>query len=437
MSPVAHRIDNDVAGRYGLDMASELIPRRRFLRSTVLGSATVLSLPRLRAAGGSEGETERFYYRLAPKGPYVDSQRGSKAFGIGEGRLHFSDDNARSWSPGVEFADTEHIDFSCFLKNGNIVFATRSKIFLSEDNLKSWRELTVTDRDGGRYIPHTPRKPAAAGWYFYSLDGRHTFDVQGREMMIWGNYCNVRSEPVPANIYYSVDGGRTVKIAYSFGQNPHFQYKGSEKKDWLGAADNRVICRHVHSVSYNAPENAFYACSGDIERGHGKECHWLRGLYDAKADRWDWKVVVSSDANSRYKSGGINCVNGLLHWVADANGPKTPDETYDRGIFRCAPGDLADKSTHTRLFDAKYEIACMTVDGDTMLAPHYGNASPYDCGFMISPDLGKTWAQYDLKQFGDRSGVRVSPRNSEGWMRVGLRRRWLDRSEVLFIKPKG
>ena len=78
----------------------------------------------------------------------------------------------------------------------------------------------------------------------------------------------------------------------------------------------------------------------------------------------------------------------------------------------------------------------MTIDGDVILIPEYGNANPCDCGFIISNDLGKTWGQYDLKQFGDRSGVRVSKRNSEGWFRVDLRKSWLDRAEVLFIKPK-
>ena len=49
--------------------------------------------------------------------------------------------------------------------------------------------------------------------------------------------------------------------------------------------------------------------------------------------------------------------------------------------------------------------------------------------------VGKTWAMYDLKQFGDRSGVRVNPRNSDGWFRLCLRERWMNRAEVLFIKP--
>jgi len=412
--------------------------RRRFLTAgATAAGGFLLPQPLGFAAPNSVGENDHFWYRLAPtEGPYIDTQRDNKAFGIGKGKIYLSEDNAKSWSRSVDFADTANITFSCILENGNLVFATRANIYLSTDNLKTYRELVVVDRDGGDYRPHTPRDSNKGGWYFYSLDGAHTWEVDGKEMLIWGNYCNVRSEPVPANIYYSTDGGKTIKIAYSFGQNPNFQYKDVDPASWLGNPDNSVICRHIHSVSYNSADGAFYACSGDINRGHGNECHWLRGTYDAKADSWDWKVVVSADANSRFKSGGINFVDGKVYWVADSNGPKKPEETYDRGIFRCDPDDIADPAKHTRLFDAKYEIACMTIDDGVMLAPHYGNASPFDTGFMISPDLGKTWAQYDLKQFGDRSGVRVNRKNSEGWFRVGLRSKWLDRAEVLFIKPK-
>ena len=57
-------------------------------------------------------------------------------------------------------------------------------------------------------------------------------------------------------------------------------------------------------------------------------------------------------------------------------------------------------------------------------------------GFIYSPDMGKTWAQYDLAEFGPRSPVRFHPKNSDGWFRVDLRRGWIERAEVLFIKPK-
>tara|TARA_R110000850_G_scaffold9196_27_gene34037 strand:+ start:2554 stop:3828 length:1275 start_codon:yes stop_codon:yes gene_type:complete len=415
------------------------LSRRRFIATATTGTGATLlpGISMLRAAPDGVGETEHFWYRLAPaEGPYIDSQRDNLAFGIGDGVILLSENNAKTWPYQAEFPDAENINFSCILGNGNIVFATRTELYLSTDRLKTLREITVKDRDGSDYTPHTPKDPENAGWYFYSLDGVNSFEVDGNEMLIWGNYCNVKTGPVPANIYFSTDGGETVKIAYSFGQNPQFQYEDSGPESWLGDPDNPVICRHIHSVSYNPDENAFYACSGDIDRGHGNECHWLRGTYDSGDDSWDWKVQVSANANSRYKSGGINFVDGQIYWVADANGPKTLRETYDRGIFRCDPADLAHPDNHTKIFDAQYELAIMTIEGDTILVPEYGNASPCDTGFIISTDRGKTWGQYDLKEFGDRSGVRVNQRNSDGWFRVGLRQKWLDRAEVLFIKPK-
>jgi hypothetical protein len=309
---------------------------------------------------------------------------------------------------------------------------------VANDDLSLVRELTILDRDGNDYIPHELREGEKPGWYFYSLDGVHTFDVQGREILIWGNYANVGTGPVPENIYYSADGGETIKIAYGFGRNPAFQYPDTKPEDWLGNPESKLVCRHIHSVSYNATENAFYACTGDVDRklGIGLECHWLRGTWDQEVDAWDWKLVVSSDANSRYKSGGINCVDGQIYWVADANGPKSILEVYDRGIFRSAPEDLANQSKHTLLYPVPYEMAAMTIHNQTIVAPKYGNADPDDCGILISLDLGETWGHYDLKEFGDRSGVRVNPPNEQGWYRIALMRRWVERGEVLWLKPK-
>jgi len=420
-----------------LTMSSQLYNRRRFLAASSAGAVGGVLGASVSLQAAPVGRTNHFLYRLATEGPYIDTQRDHRAFAFGENKVFLSEDNGKTWAHQAEFVDAENIMFSSLLANGNIVFATHTEIYLSTDNLASYRRLTVMDRDGNPYVPHTPSDPKKPGSYFYSIDGVHTFDVGGDEMLIWGNYCNVRHGATPVNIYYSTDHGETVKLAFSFGQNPHFQQKEAEQAILLGDPESNVLCRHVHSVSYNAAENAFYACTGDLDRGkgYGKECHWLRGVYDAAADSWEWRVLVSSDANSRYKSGGINFVDGRLYWVSDANGPKAPDESYDRGIFRCDPADLADKSKHTRIFDAKYELAVMTIDDEFIVVPEYGNANPCDTGFIFSPDLGKTWAQYDLKELGDRSGVRVNPRNSDGWFRICLRENWMNRGEVLFIKP--
>lgn len=413
------------------------LTRRRFVvaAATTVGGLMLPDSAILNAAPSEVASTEHFWYRLAPDGPYIDSQRDHKAFGFGNGKIFLSEDNGRTWPHGAEFADAENITWSVLLKNGNILFATRVQLFLSTDRLRTHRAITVKNPDGSDYLPHTPKNPEQPGWYFHSLDGEHTWEVNGREMLVWGNYCNVMGGAVPVNIYYSTDSGQTVKIAYAFGRNPKFQEKGTEPENFLGNPDGKLICRHVHSVAYNPTENAFYACTGDIDRGHGNECHWLRGTYDAKADTWDWKVLVSVNSDSRFKSGGINFIDGRLYWAADANGPKVGPE-HDRGIFACAPAELANKDAHTLLFNPGFETANMIIQDGVMLASHCAPASTYACGFIYSPDMGKTWAQYDLKEFGPRSGCRIHRKNSDGWFRMDLRKGWIERAEVIFIKPK-
>jgi len=416
--------------------------RRQFLGTTAAaaaGGSLLSGLSGRTLAAGEISETDHFLYRLAREdGPWIDTQRDDRAFGYRGGKIFLSEDNARTWAHQSDFPDAENIQFSSLLGNGRVVFATQRRIFSASADLSEIRELTVLDRDGSAYHPHQLRVNEKPGWYFYSLDGRHTFDVNGKEMLIWGNYCNVGTGPVPANIYYSVDGGETVRIAYAFGRNPAFQYKDADPTEWVGDPGNPLVCRHIHSVTYHPAEDAFYACSGDLDRkiGVGLECHWLRGTYDANEDEWDWNVIVSSDANSRFKSGGINCVDDKVYWVADANGPKPLRETYDRGIFRCEPEDIPDKAKHEMIYPVEYEMAVMTINGTTIVAPKYGNADPDECGFLVSSDLGETWGHYDLKELGDRSGVRVNPPNGEGWWRVQLMERWVRKGEVLFLKMK-
>ncbi len=418
------------------------VTRRRFVGFTAVTAGGIL-MPGAIGLGADPAapppafpSTNHFWYRPQPAGPYIDSQRMNKAFGYVHGAICLSEDNGRTWPHRAEFPDARRITFSCILKNGNIVFATGSKLYLSTDNLKTYQPVTVKDAHGCDYLPHPPKNPDSPGWYFHTLSGVNSWDVGGVEMLVWGNYCNVLGGATPVNIYYSTDNGRTVKIAYAFGQNPYFRDDGSpgggKTGTLLGNPDSPVICRHVHCVAYNPAENAFYACTGDRDQPEGLECHWLRGTYDANKDQWHWKVIVSNRMNSRYKSGGINFVDGMLYWISDANGPKP----HDRGVFRCAPADIANPKAHTLLFNPQVESGNMIIQDGVILASHCAPASPMATGIIVSPDLGKTWAQYDLKEFGHRSPTRFHEKNSEGWFRLDLRSGWIQHAEVMFIKPK-
>jgi hypothetical protein len=418
------------------------ITRRSFLHAAAASAGGILLADAAKLKADSitfmtkEGSTEHFWYRPQAEGPYIDSQRDNKAFGFTDKAVFLSEDNARTWPYSMTFPNAHNITFSTILANGNILFATRTRLYISTDNLKTCHQIIVKDTSGADYIPHKPKDPEHPGWYFHPLDGVHTWDVNGVEMLVWGNYCNVLGGATPVNIYYSTDSGNTVKIAYSFGQNPGYRDNGSagggSSGTLLGDSENPVICRHVHCVAYNPIENAFYACTGDRDRPDGRECHWLRGTYNANNNGWSWKVIVSDASNSRYKSGGFNFVDGKLYWAADANGPKP----HDRGIFSCDPADITKPESHTMLFNPQYESANMIIQDDVILAAHYAPASPYSTGFIYSPDMGKTWAQYDLVAFGPRSPVRFHKKNSDGWFRIDLRTGWIKRADVIFIKPK-
>ncbi len=423
-------------------MTREQTTRRGFLGASAVAAGGMLFSGAVGrsadpvAAGPIAGETDHFWYRAQPAGIYIDSQRGNKAFAYADGKIFLSEDNGHTWPHSAAFPAARLIDFSHILNNGNILFATGAKLYLSTDNLKTYRQITVKAKDGSDYIPHTPKNPDLPGWYFHTLPGVVSWDVNGAEMMVWGNYCNVIGGATPVNIYYSTDSGRTVKIAYTFGQNPFFSDNGSpgggKGGTLLGEPGNPVLARHVHTVAYNPAENAFYSCTGDGTRGLGHECHWLKGVYDAQKDKWEWKVLVSDVSNSRYKCGGINFVDGKVYWISDANGPKP----YDRGIFCCDPADLTKPEKHALLFNPEVESGNMIIEDGVILASHCAPASPLATGFIVSTDMGKSWAQYDLKEFGRRSPTRFHEKNGEGWFRVDLRSGWVQQADVVFIKPK-
>ena len=381
-------------------------------------------------------ETDHFWYRLQPEGVHVHSQRDNLAFGFSGDEIVMSENNAGSWPHRLVFPDAQKITFSHILRSGAVLFATATRLYRSADRLRSYQEVTVQDTDDSDYLPHAPLDPEFPGWYFHTIPGVNSWIVDGREMLVWGNLCNVLGGAAPVNIYYSVDGGETVKIAWSFGQNPHARDNGTAtggpEGTLLGNPENPVFARHVHAVGYNLAEDAFYACTGDGDRPEGFECHWLRGTFDLDADQWDWRVIHSDHLNSRYKSGGISFVDGDLYFISDANGPAP----YDRGIFRCRPEDLPDPERHTLLFNPQVESANMIIEDGVILASHCAPASPMGTGLIISTDAGETWAQYDLSEFRKRSPMRFHEKNGEGWFRLDLYRRWFDRGEVLFLKPK-
>ena len=126
--------------------------------------------------------TDHFWYRQPSGVPYIDSQRSNKAFGFADGTIFLSEDNGRTWPHSIAFPDAQNITYSYILNNGNLLFGTGSQLYFSTDNLKTYQPITVKDVDGSDYIPHTPQNPDQPGWYFHTLMGVNSWDVNGVEI---------------------------------------------------------------------------------------------------------------------------------------------------------------------------------------------------------------------------------------------------------------
>ena len=83
--------------------------RRRFLTATV-GGVLLPGAMRLNAA--TEGETFHFHYRLAPAGPYIDSERGNQALDVSEDKILRSEDNGKTGRRKAALRSARHITFS-------------------------------------------------------------------------------------------------------------------------------------------------------------------------------------------------------------------------------------------------------------------------------------------------------------------------------------
>ena len=174
------------------------VTRRRFLDTTTAAAGAML-MPGTVGRGADSSvslsnfpATDHFWYRPQPAGVYIDSQRANKAFGYADGAILLSDDNGHTWPYRLAFPDAQRITFSHILKNGNVLFGTGSKLYLSTDNLKTYQPIRVKHADGTDYLPHTPQNADNPGWYFHTLSGINSWDVNGAELLVWGNY------PTPA-----------------------------------------------------------------------------------------------------------------------------------------------------------------------------------------------------------------------------------------------
>jgi hypothetical protein len=290
---------------------------------------------------GGEIETDDLLYKYTIK-RQLFYQKDSVAFTFNpDGYIYYSEDSGETFPYIAEFADATNIQMCFIFANGTILFATRTKMYYSTNKLATITEYIVEDTDGSDYLPHTPVDPAYPGTYFSIVQNYQSFTLpNGKEIFIWGNYANsiLKNGASPANVYYSVDGGRP-KIAYKYGVNPNYKDDGTNDGgstgNELGDSTNPLYCRHIHSVAYNNDLDEFYVCSGDATN----ECHWIKGIYNILTDSWTWSnIIINQSPATRWKAGSFwYHTDGYIYFSADST-----SLPFDYGFYKVLPENIGD-----------------------------------------------------------------------------------------------
>ena len=109
--------------------------------------------------------------------------------------------------------------------------------------------------------------------------------------------------PVPVNIYYSTDSGRDGEDRlYLRAESLRFRTRDAGRRQdgtLLGDPNNPVICPPRACRGLQSGRECVLRLHRRHRPRHGHECHWLRGTYDAKADRGTGRSSSRSTSDSR------------------------------------------------------------------------------------------------------------------------------------------
>lgn len=220
------------------------------------------------------------------------------------GVLQLSIDGGKTWTKSIDVSSIGLIKTYYVFKDLTLNVFTHSKAYYSTD-WATLHECTVLDQDGSTYVPSQTDTFTVTKTYERSI-------VNGIEMYVFGNY-NIQDENQSRKlIWYTVDNGRTYKVAYEF-----------------NIAGARQI-RHTHAVHWCEEDGTFWVLTGDT----AEQSMVIKGIYDSLTDTWSW-VDVGSGVD--YKWASVVFYDGYFYYSNDV----TPGY-----VKRGKLGDESDVSKH-------------------------------------------------------------------------------------------
>lgn len=227
--------------------------------------------------------------------------------------IKISTDFGDSFPYSIDVSSIGAIKHCRFYTDGTLAVFTTNKAYYSA-NYTTLIEASLYNSDGSAFSSDTEYNFDVAG------ESKTRKIVNGVDICVFGNYT-LSDATTREMIWYSVDGGKSYKIAYEFNIEGHYN------------------ARHTHMVYYYEPEDTFIALMGDKL---ADQCRVLGFTYNTQNDTWTVVSLSGEQSSRNYKWSYIDAWDGYLYYAHDV---------APGSIKRCKYADIGDLSKHEIVLD--------------------------------------------------------------------------------------
>lgn len=220
--------------------------------------------------------------------------------------LRRSADCGKTWNTGVNVSDVGVIKGYHMFATGTLAFFTHTKAYYISD-WTNYSEATCYEADGT-----TEYQPNGSNNFDALNDLKERKFIGSQDMYVFGNYTTDNN--TRKLIWYSIDDGKTYKIAYEFNLSETYP------------------ARHVHTVIYYKPADTFIVTTGD---NNATECRVFGFQYNVENDSWTNAVLGGSSRD--YKWAGVAIWGDNIYYTYD----NTPGK-----VLTCKYNNIGDLTKH-------------------------------------------------------------------------------------------
>lgn len=375
---------------------------------------------------GTSRVTVNATYSVYESSLEIIATRANYQFASDGYNIRFSNDYGATWTirtwgemlVGAQMDYRYLVTGAHIFASGTLFFSVASKMYRSTDGLATApSEVSPKNADGSPYTLHTPvnsiRPGVNFGWY--DIDPLPKFLDGGAEILTFGTYGNLNMGASPMGVWYTIDEGVTVKLAYQFGQNTNYRDDGTEDGGTtgtlLGNASETNVCRHTHGIFNNPGTNDYYLLTGDAAPTPS-EIAWYKMVYTEVGDTWSAPSLLFTKPVTVTEWKSVTPVFMGTEVIFATDGGAV------QGVYRGPIASLGTLGSFTRILAATGLLAGNSVDTDTgfMLTLQFSDK------ITVSENFGASSVDHTVIGASETTArmVSIGNKDSRGYHKVNI-----------------